>query len=123
MKTKIHSFTDLFVWKEAHTLALIIYKMTKTFPSDEKFALVDQMRRCVISITSNIAEGFSRQGKKEKIQFYYVAKGSLTELQNQLLLARDLGYIDQKLFVSVAETTVIVHKLLNKFIVSAQEKV
>lgn len=76
------------------------------------------MRRCVISITSNIAEGFSRSGKKEKIQFYYTALGSLTELQNQLLIARDLSYIDSELFKEIAEQTVLVQKLLNGLIKS-----
>jgi len=77
---KIQSFTQLNVWKEAHKLVLLIYKTTDNFPKKETYSLIDQMRRCAISITSNIAEGFSRQGKKEKLQFYYVSKGSLTEL-------------------------------------------
>jgi len=77
---KIQSFTQLNVWKEAHKLVLLIYKTTDNFPKKETYSLTDQMRRCAISITSNIAEGFSRQSKKEKLQFYYVSKGSLTEL-------------------------------------------
>lgn len=72
-KTKIRSFTDLEAWKEGHKLVLAVYKVTKKFPKEEKYALTDQMRRCAVSITSNIAEGFSRQGKKEKIQFYFTA--------------------------------------------------
>jgi len=77
---KIQSFTQLNVWKETHKLVLLIYKTTDNFPKKETYSLTDQMRRCAISITSNIAEGFSRQSKKEKLQFYYVSKGSLTEL-------------------------------------------
>ena len=77
----IRSFTDLNVWREGHKLVLTIYKQTLNFPKSESYALIDQMRRCVVSITSNIAEGFSRSGKKEKTQFYYMALGSLTELQ------------------------------------------
>ncbi|KKR76512.1 MAG: hypothetical protein UU21_C0008G0019 [Candidatus Levybacteria bacterium GW2011_GWA2_40_8] len=86
---KIQSFTDLEVWKQAHKLVIEIYRVTKKFPKEERYSLVDQMRRAAISITSNIAEGFSRQGKKEKLQFYFMARGSLTELQNQLLVARN----------------------------------
>lgn len=112
MEQKIKSFTDLIVWKEAHKLVLSVYKITKDFPKSETFSLIDQMRRCGISISSNIAEGFSRSGKKEKIQFYYVAKGSLTELQNQLLISRDVGYLDKKIFSELAEKTVLVSKLL-----------
>jgi len=100
---KITNFTDLNAWKEAHSLVLGVYKILKTFPKQETFALNDQMRRCAISISSNIAEGFSRQGNKEKIQFYFISKGSLTELQNQLLIAKDVGYIDKNEFKNIAD--------------------
>lgn len=119
---KIQSFTDLVAWQESHQLVLIIYKILKTFPKEELFALTDQMRRCVISISSNIAEGFSRQGKKEKMQFYYMAKGSLTELQNQLLVAKDVGYLNQEDFNQIAEQTIKVFKLLNGLIKSCFAK-
>ena len=87
--TKIKSFTDLYAWQEGHKLVIMVYKVTKSFPKEEVFGMVSQMRRCVISITSNIAEGFSRNTTKDKVQFYCIAHGSLTELQNQLLAARD----------------------------------
>lgn len=61
---KIRSFTDLDAWREGHKLVLMIYNITKHFPSEEKFAIINQMRRCVVSITSNIAEGFAHQSKK-----------------------------------------------------------
>jgi len=109
---KIKSFTDLNTWKEGHKLVLMVYNKTKEFPSDERFALTDQMRRCSVSITSNIAEGFSRRSKGEKVQFYSVAKGSLTELQNQLLVARDVGYITGEAFSGIAEQSVVVGRLL-----------
>jgi four helix bundle protein len=119
---KISSFTDLNTWKEGHKLVLAIYSLTKQFPNDERFCLTDQMRRCVISITSNVAEGFSRQSFKEKVQFYSIALGSLTELQNQLLVAKDVGYINKEDFVLSAEQTVIVSKLLNGLIKSSKGK-
>ncbi len=65
----IKTFKDLIVWKQGHLLVLDVYRVTKDFPRTEMFSLVDQMRRAVVSITSNIAEGFGRQGNKEKIQF------------------------------------------------------
>ena len=99
-----------------------IYKVTKSFPKEETYSLIDQMKRCSISIASNIAERFSRQGKKEKIQFYFTAKGSLTELQNQLLLAKDVKYLSLECFKLIAKQTVLVHKLLNGFIKSAEAK-
>ena len=122
MNNKIKSFTDLIVWQEAHKLALEIYKITKNFPKEETYSLTDQMKRCSISISSNIAEGFSRQGKKEKIQFYFTAKESLTELQNQLLLAKDVKYLRLESFKSLAEQTVTVHKLMNGLVKSANAK-
>jgi len=74
---KIEEFTDLIVWQEGHKLVLQIYKITKLFPKEETYSLTDQMRRAAVSVTSNIAEGFGRQGMKEKVQFYFLAKGSL----------------------------------------------
>lgn len=113
---KIKSFTDLNAWKEAHKLVLLIYEITKKFPQEELFGLTNQIRRAVVSITSNIAEGFSRNSYKEKVQFYSVALGSLTEVQNQLLIARDLKYITQEEFTKLAELSVIISKLLNGII-------
>ncbi len=117
---KIKSFTDLNAWKEGHSLVLHIYGITKTFPSDEKFGLVDQMRRCSVSITSNIAEGFSRKSKKEKAQFLYMSLGSVTEIQNQLLIVRDLEYINKTDFKKIADQTVVVSKLVNGLIKSSR---
>lgn len=110
------SFTDLDAWKEGHVLVLKVYKYTKLFPRDELFGLTSQMRRCAVSITSNCAEGFSRNSWKEKVQFYAIALGSVTELQNQLLIARDVGYIDGKIFAETAEQSVKVNKILNGLI-------
>ncbi len=116
MHPKIKSFTDLHAWQKGHQLVLDIYKITKQFPSEERFGLSDQMRRCAVSITSNIAEGFSRKGTKEKLQFYYMSLGSVTELQNQLLISRDIGYIKNVEFQKLAEKTVEVSKLINGLI-------
>jgi len=113
MTDKITSFTDLIAWQEAHKLTLLVYKATKNFPKEEIFILVNQMRRAAISITSNIAEGFSRNTTKEKVQFYSIAYDSLTELQNQLVISRDLEYLDKELFNNIANQTIRVVKLIN----------
>lgn len=113
---KIKSFTDLDAWKEGHNLVLEVYNVTKDFPDEEKFGLIIQLRRAVVSITSNIAEGFSRNSYREKLQFYSIALGSLTEVQNQLLIARDIGYLSKEKFHSLAEQTVIVSKITNGLI-------
>jgi len=118
---RIRTFTNLHTWQEAHKLVLIIYKMTKEFPKEELFSLVSQMRRAVVSITSNIAEGFSRQSYKEKIQFYSMAQGSNTEIQSQLLIAKDIGYLTKEDFDKIAKQSVIVHKLLNGLIKKSKD--
>ncbi|MFO7807029.1 MAG: four helix bundle protein [Candidatus Moraniibacteriota bacterium] len=112
---KIKSFTDLKVWQEGHNLVLMIYKTTNNFPQKEVYSLVDQMRRASVSITSNIAEGFGRQGYKDKLRFYYNSQGSLTELKNQLLVAKDVGYIKKKDFDELADQINLVHKILQGF--------
>jgi len=116
LKTKIKSFTDLDAWKQGHNLVLMIYKETKSFPKDELFGLISQLRRCAVSITSNIAEGFSRQTFKDKSHFYSMALGSVTELQNQILIAKDVNYIDQKKFQEIAEQSIVVNKIINGLI-------
>ncbi len=112
-RKKIGSFTDLVAWKEGHKLILMIYGITKKFPREEVFGLTNQIRRAVISITSNIAEGFSRTGGDDKRKFYVIALGSLTEVQNQLIIGRDLGYILEDKFSQVAQQTILVSKLIN----------
>jgi len=118
MESKIKSFTDLNAWKEGHRLVLSTYKQIQQFPEVEQFGLSNQMRRCVVSITSNIAEGFSRRTSKDKIQFYYIALGSVTELQNQLIIVRDIKYITPEVFKSLADQTIVVSKLINGLIKS-----
>jgi len=115
---KIQTFTDLVAWKEGHKLVLFIYKITDKFPQKELYALTSQIRRAAVSITSNIAEGFSRNSYKEKIQFFYVALGSLTELQNQLIIAKDIDYIDNVAFDKLSDSTITVSKLINGLIKS-----
>lgn len=119
---KITSFTYLHGWQEGHKLTLLVYKETKNFPREEMFGLTSQMRRCAVSITSNIAEGFSRQFYREKVQFYSVALGSVTELQSQALVARDVGLLPEGNFQAIARQTIKVHKLINGLIKGARNR-
>ncbi len=109
---KIQDFTDLQAWQNAHKLVLNVYKLTNKFPKSESFGLISQLQRASVSITSNIAEGFGRQTLKEKIQFYYQAQGSLTEVKNQLIISKDLEYISKEEFNVIMEILVVSHKLL-----------
>jgi four helix bundle protein len=98
---------------------LLVYKNTKYFPVDEKFALIDQIRRCVISISSNIAEGFGRNSAKDKLQFYAISRGSLLELESQLLIAKDLRYLKPQDFNILDLQIVRVSKLIGGLMKSA----
>lgn len=119
---KIRSFSQLNAWKKAHELVLSVYRATDQFPRSEIFALSSQLRRASISISSNIAEGFSRRTKADKISFYHIALGSCTEVQNQPLIARDHKYITDELFDSSVALTIDVNKLTNGLIKSAEDK-
>jgi len=111
-RAKIKNFTDLEAWKTAHKLVIEIYKLTKKYPPSEQFGIVNQMRRAAVSITSNIAEGFSRTSPKEKTQFYAIAKGSLTEIENQLLISRDIYYLSSEDFERIEKDVRQTNKLL-----------
>jgi four helix bundle protein len=117
---KIHSFTDLKAWQENHQLVLRIYKITKLFPRSETYSLVDQMRRAAVSITSNIAEGYGRQSYKEKVQFFYVAHGSLIELKNQIIIAKDVGFLKESDFILLSDQANIGHQLLQGLITKSK---
>ncbi|HVX85978.1 MAG TPA: four helix bundle protein [Phycisphaerae bacterium] len=88
------SFQELGVWRKAHQAVLGVYRLTASFPREEIFGLTSQLRRSMVSVPANIAEGFSRRGKADKVRFYNIAEGSLEESRYYLLLARDLGFAD-----------------------------
>lgn len=111
-KIPIRSFTDLETWRVGHELVLSIYSITRGFPKDELYGLVSQMRRAAVSITSNIAEGFARHSYKEKVQFYFIAKGSLIELYNQLIIAKDTGMLAGESFTKLESQFMRVQGLL-----------
>lgn len=92
----IYSFEKLVVWKEARDFVKWIYNTTNTFPNEEKYGLISQMKRASISIVSIIAEGSARVGIKEQAYFYQVAYSSLIEVLNQLIISSDLGFINEK---------------------------
>ncbi len=118
----LRSFTQLDAWKKAHRLVILIYQITKSFPKEEQFGLTIQIRRAVVSITSNISEGFGRKSKKQKIQFYSISFASLNEVQNQLLISRDIGYLAKDRFNDIAKLTIEVKKLINSLISTTKER-
>ena len=88
----ISTFTQLEVWQVAHQATLDVYRLTTSFPADERFGLVTQMRRAAISVGANIAEGFGRRRSPDKARFYNISEGSVEEMKYFLILAKDLNY-------------------------------
>ena len=106
------SFRDLVVWQRAHQLVLAVYRLTRTFPKEELFGIVSQLRRSAASVAANIAEGFAKKSKADKARFYNIAQGSLEEVHYYLILAGDLGYAATE---SLIADSVEVGRLLSRY--------
>ena len=106
---------------QSHTLALRIYRCTQKFPKDELYGLTSQMRRAGVSIASNIAEGKGRYSRKEFMQFLFYARGSLSELETQLFIARELGYLDLAEVRKIEDQSIELGRILNGLTASIQK--
>jgi four helix bundle protein len=109
-------FRDLTVWRRAHELTLHVYKLTASFPAEERFGLTSQIRRCTVSIASNIAEGCGRGSDAELGRFLQIAMGSASELEYQLLLAADLAFSTSTDCDSAIQEVVQVKRMLAGFL-------
>jgi four helix bundle protein len=109
----VQRFTDLTVWQRSHGLVLQIYKITRGFPSDERFNLVTQIRRAALSVPTNIAEGSKRIGRQDYARFLNIAEGSLAETEYLLLVGRDLGYVEAKSYVASQREIEEISKMLH----------
>lgn len=116
MVQPLESFSKLIVWQKAHELVLAIYRCSLEFPKVEHFGLTSQIRRAAVSVTSNIAEGYKRRSRAEKRQFFYIAVGSLEEVKSQLLIARDLGYLEADSYEITSALSGEVSRLLQAWI-------
>lgn len=114
----MHQFKKLKIWEDSINLAVDIYKLTKLFPSEEKFGLVSQMNRCVISISSNIAEGAGRNNPKEFRQFLGIALGSACELEPQLVVSQKLDFISEGNLNQQIDKLMFLQNMINKLIKS-----
>ena len=106
------TFEDLIVWQRAHEFVLNLYKFTENFPKSEIYGLTSQFRRAAVSIAANIAEGFKKTGKADKLRYYNISQGSLEEVRYYLILSRDLGYGNSERLFSLLEE---VSKLLSSY--------
>lgn len=112
----MRDYRELDVWKESRVLNKMVYEVTKQFPDEEKFGLTGQIRRCSISVASNIAEGCGRNSDPDLLRFLFIARGSLFEVETQLLLAFDLEYLSAVPFEELQVQITTCKKLLNGFI-------
>jgi len=114
--TKIKSFKDLRIWQEGIKLVKDIYLLSKKFPKDEIYGLSSQMRRCAVSIPSNIAEGFRRYHNKEYKQFLYITLGSCAELETQLIISHELEYIKEEIKEEITKKIQYICKMVSRLI-------
>jgi four helix bundle protein len=117
-KKPAQSFRDLVVWQRAHQLVLGIYKMTNSFPKEELYGTTSQVKRSSVSVAANIAEGFKKKGKKDKLRFFNIAQGSLSETEYYLILAKDLEYYET---TALTEQASEVGRLLESYIKAIQK--
>jgi len=117
------SFKDLKVWKEAHKLTLEIYAISKTFPSEERYRLIDQLCRSASSVPANIAEGKGRDSHKDFLRFLIIARGSLEETKYHLLLAKDLGYLPEANYNKLLDKYDSVGRMMNGLIGKVRKEV
>ena len=108
-------FTDVLAWQKAHEFVLSVYRITRCFPEDEKFGLTSQFRRAAISITANIAEGYKKIGKADKLRFFNISQGSLEECRNYVILSKDLQFINEEEFETLLYMIENASVFLNKY--------
>jgi four helix bundle protein len=111
----MHKFKELLIWKKSREFCYNIYNVTSNFPSEEKFGLTNQLRRASVSIPSNIAEGSSRNSNKDFARFLEIAIGSAYEVETQLLISSDLGFINQESSIDLISTLEEIIKMTSRF--------
>ena len=108
-------FQRVFAWQKAHEFVLSVYQITKKFPNDEKFGLTSQFRRSAVSIEANIAEGYKKLSKTDKLRFFNIAQGSLEECRDYIILALDLGYIDNEDYSNLCSLSEYASRMINSY--------
>ena len=116
------TFKGLLVWQKSMDLARLVYDTPASYPSDENFMLVRHLRRCAVSIPSNIAEGHGRDSFDERVHFLYISSGSSNELETQIILSRDFGFIDEVAFQELTRLNDEVSKMLSSLIYTLKHR-
>ena len=96
-----YKFESVIAWQKAHQFVLLVYKLTRSFPEDERFGLTSQFRRAAVSIEANIAEGYKKISKNDKLRFFNISQGSIEECRDYILLARDLEFVTREQYDSL----------------------
>ncbi len=109
------SFKDIIAWQKAHEFVLLVYKITNTFPSHERFGLCSQFQRAAVSIAANIAEGYRKKGIADKLRFFNISQGSLEECRYYIILAKDLKYINDENYYQLTDRLEEASRLLNAY--------
>ncbi len=110
-----YGFQRVIAWQKAHEFVLLIYKISKHFPDEERFGLTSQLRRAAVSIEANIAEGYKKLGKSDKLRFLNIAQGSLEECRDYHILAKDLNYINDDEYNKIKQAIIMTSKFLNAY--------
>ena len=110
-----YSFENIHAWQKAHNFVLLVYSITRQFPEEEKFGLTSQFRRAAVSIEANIAEGYKKLSKADKLRFMNIGQGSLEECRDYIILSRDLGFISAPQFEQLRDSLETASKLLNGY--------
>jgi four helix bundle protein len=118
----LNNLKELKVWQKSYQLCLLIYKITSKFPGEERYSLTAQIRRVVVSIPSNIAEGHGRRTTADYIRSLYIACGSISELETQLMLSADLGYLDDAIIKDISTEINEIERMLKALIKSLENK-
>ncbi len=119
----MESYKDLIVYKDSRQLNVAIYRLTAAFPPTEKFALVDQLRRACVSVMSNIAEGYGQGSLRGRLKFLYISRGSIYEVETQLVIAADLGFMARQEMQFTMDLVTKIEKMLNGLIRSTEERI
>ncbi|MBI3075146.1 MAG: four helix bundle protein [Parcubacteria group bacterium] len=120
-ETNKKGYKNLIVWQKSDELAFQVYLATKKFPKEEMFGLISQMRRAAVSVPANIVEGYARYWQKEKIQFYNIARGSLSELEYYLDFSFRLGYLTKENYLNLVKLRNETGRLLHGFVLSVKK--
>ena len=110
-----YGFQRVIAWQKAHEFVLLVYRISKHFPDDERFGLTSQLRRAAVSIEANIAESYRKLSKSDKLRFLNIAQGSLEECRDYHILAKDLNYIDENEFEQMRMSILMASKFLNAY--------